>query len=571
MFEAIKLGRKVDKESFNAQQEALRTELLLVQRELRQTDIPVIILIAGVEGAGKGEVVNRLHEWLDARGLQSFAYWDETDEERQRPRYWRFWRSLPPRGEMAILFGGWYLAPLEHRVHNLCNDAELDGELNRIVDFERMLIQDGALVVKFWFHLAEADQDARLRELKRDDRSRWKMTPQKGKQKEHYAHFEYVAERMIRHTDRGTSPWYLIEAGDRRYRDLTMGKTLLQAIKQRLSEPPPIEPPHTAGQLELPDSPEARVTVLDHLDLAQKLAQDIYRSELTRLQQELNGLCWDAYNRRRSLVIVFEGADAGGKGGAIRRFTTAIDARLYRAIPIAAPTDEENAHHYLWRFWRHIPRAGYITIFDRSWYGRVLVERIEGFATEAEWRRAYDEINQFEEQLVESGVILCKFWLQVSDEEQLRRFKDREAVPYKQYKITAEDWRNRDKAPQYRIAVNDMVVYTSTESASWTLVEADDKPFARIKVLTTLRDALRDALKDGSFADPGGYLPCGKRPGNGSEAKGKTATGKPANGKGQKGSTGDDSPEPTPTPPDSNGGGQAAKAKPGKKKSRSKG
>jgi polyphosphate kinase 2 (PPK2 family) len=289
------------------------------------------------------------------------------------------------------------------------------------------------------------------------------------------------------------------------------------------------------------------------------------------LQQELNGLCWDAYNRRRSLVIVFEGADAGGKGGAIRRFTNAIDARLYRAIPIAAPTDEENAHHYLWRFWRHIPRAGYITIFDRSWYGRVLVERIEGFATEAEWRRAYDEINQFEEQLVESGVILCKFWLQVSDEEQLRRFKDREAVPYKQYKITAEDWRNRDKAPQYRIAVNDMVVYTSTESASWTLVEADDKPFARIKVLTTLRDALRDALKDGSFADPGGYLPCGKRPGNGSEAKGRTATGKPANGKGQKGATGDDSPEPTPTPPDSNGGGQAAKAKPGKKKSRSKG
>jgi polyphosphate:AMP phosphotransferase len=520
MFEAIKLGRRVDKETFNTQQEELRTQLLLVQRELRQTDIPVIILIAGVEGAGKGEVVNRLYEWLDARGLQSFAYWDETDEERLRPRYWRFWRSLPPRGEMAILFGGWYLAPLEHRIHNLCNDAELDGELNRIVDFERMLIQDGALVVKFWFHLSEPEQDARLKELKRDEHSQWRMLPQKGNQKEHYAHFEYVAERMIRHTDRGISPWYLIEAGDRRYRDLTMGKTLLRAIKERLSEPPPIEPPHTACQLALPDSPEAQVTVLDHLDLEQKLALDIYRSELIKLQQELNGLCWEAYKRRRSLVIVFEGADAGGKGGAIRRFTNAIDARLYRAIPIAAPTDEEKAHHYLWRFWRHIPRAGYISIFDRSWYGRVLVERIEGFATEAEWRRAYDEINQFEEQLVESGVVLCKFWLQVSDEEQLRRFKDREAVPYKKYKITAEDWRNRDKAPLYRIAVNDMVVYTSTESASWTLVEADDKPFARIKVLTTLRDAIRAALKDDSFADPGGYLPCGKP-----LAKDKTSNG----------------------------------------------
>ena len=572
MFEAIKLGRKVDKESFNAQQEELRTELLLVQRELRQTDIPVIILIAGVEGAGKGEVVNRLHEWLDARGLQSFAYWDETDEERQRPRYWRFWRSLPPRGEMAILFGGWYLAPLEHRVHNLCNDAELDGELNRIVDYERMLIQDGALIVKFWFHLSEAEQDSRLKELKRDDHSQWKMLPQKGKQKEHYAHFEYVAERMIRHTDRGSSPWYLIEAGDRRYRDLTMGKTLLHAIKQRLSEPPPIEPPHTAGQLELPANPEAQVTVLDHLDLEQKLALDIYRSELIKLQQELNGLCWEAYKRRRSLVIVFEGADAGGKGGAIRRFTNAIDARLYRAIPIAAPTDEEKAHHYLWRFWRHIPRAGYITIFDRSWYGRVLVERIEGFATDAEWRRAYDEINQFEEQLVESGVILCKFWLQVSDEEQLRRFKDREAVPYKQYKITAEDWRNRDKAPQYRIAVNDMVVYTSTESASWTLIEADDKPFARIKVLTTLRDAIRNALQDGSFADPGGYLPCGKRPGNGQQASSKEANNKPATGrqalgKGAKGPSSADSSAPA---PNGNGGEKAAKEKPEKKRTRGK-
>jgi polyphosphate kinase 2 (PPK2 family) len=232
---------------------------------------------------------------------------------------------------------------------------------------------------------------------------------------------------------------------------------------------------------------------------------------LAKLQSELNGLCWEAYKKRRSLVIVFEGADAGGKGGAIRRFTTAIDARLYRAIPIAAPTDEEKAHHYLWRFWRHIPRSGYISIFDRSWYGRVLVERVEGFATDAEWRRAYDEINQFEEQLVESGVVLVKFWLQVSDEEQLRRFKEREAVPYKKYKITAEDWRNRDKAPQYRTAINDMVVYTSTESASWTLVEGDDKPFARIKILTTLRDALRTALEDGSFMSNSGYVACGKR------------------------------------------------------------
>jgi AMP-polyphosphate phosphotransferase len=511
MFETTKVGRSLDKATFKTQQAALRTQLLQVQRELLQTDIPVIILISGVEGAGKGEVVNRLHEWLDTRGVRTFAFWDETDDERQRPRYWRFWNALPPRGTLSILFGGWYQAPIEHRFQGLCSDAELDAELNRIVDFERMLISDGALIVKFWFHLSEKDQKARLKTLSRDDRSRWKMLPKKGKFQEHYSEYEHVAERVIRHTDRGASPWYLIEAQDRRYRDLTVGKTLLHAIQVRLGQPPVAEPPATSSHLELPDAASAQITLLDQLDLSESLDRDTYKSELPVLQAELNELAWAAYKKKRSLVLVFEGVDAGGKGGAIRRFTSGIDARLYRAIPVAAPTDEEKAHHYLWRFWRHIPRAGYITIYDRSWYGRVLVERVEGFASDAEWRRAYAEINQFEEQLVESGTVLLKFWLQVSQEEQLHRFEDREKVPYKRYKITDEDWRNREKWSQYKAAVNEMVAYTSTEFAPWTLVEADDKPYARIKVLRTLRDQLKEALAhevDGAH----GYISCaGKR------------------------------------------------------------
>ncbi len=512
MFEATKVGRTVDKASFKLQQEALRTQLLEVQRELLQTDIPVIVLVSGVEGAGKGEVVNRLNEWLDTRGVRTFAFWDETEEERQRPRYWRFWNAVPARGKLAILFGGWYQAPLEQRFQGLCNDTELDAELNRIADFERMLINDGALVVKFWFHLSEQDQQARLKELSRDDRSRWKMLPKKGRFHEHYHRYERIAERVIRYTDCGISPWYLIEAEDRRYRDLTVGKTLLHAVKVRLSQPPAVEPPSTSSHLELPDVSSARITLLDQLDLSKSLDRQTYKSELRALQTQLNELAWEAYNKKRSLVLVFEGVDAGGKGGAIRRFTNAIDARLYRAIPIAAPTDEEKAHHYLWRFWRYIPRAGYITIYDRSWYGRVLVERVEGFATDVEWRRAYAEINQFEEQLVRSGTILLKFWLQVSQEEQLRRFKDREQVPYKRFKITDEDWRNREKWPEYKAAVNEMVVHTSTEYATWTLVEGDDKPYARIKVLRTLRDTLKTALTR-EIEDPGSRIPCaGKRP-----------------------------------------------------------
>lgn len=338
------------------------------------------------------------------------------------------------------------------------------------------------------------------------------MLPDKSKFSEQYAAFEQVAERIIRHTDQGSCPWYLIEAEDRRYRDLTVGKTLLHAIRSRLAEnsAAATPAPERVWTPELPNSPSAQITIIDQLDLSLALERETYQQEMKRLQSEINELAWSAYNKKRSTVLVFEGVDAAGKGGAIRRITTAVDARLYRTIPIAAPTDEEKAHHYLWRFWRHVPRAGFMTLYDRSWYGRILVERVEGFASHPEWRRAYAEINRFEEQLVESGIVMLKFWVQISDEEQLKRFKDREATPYKRYKITDEDWRNREKWPHYREAINEMIVRTSTRYAPWTLVEGNDKPFARVKVLKTVCDTLREALK--RTPEPiTGYLPCGEK------------------------------------------------------------
>ena len=239
-----------------------------------------------------------------------------------------------------------------------------------------------------------------------------------------------------------------------------------------------------------------QATVVSNLDLSLKLKKKEYWDKLEVAQGRLNQLFRKARDKGLSVVTVFEGSDAAGKGGAIRRMTQALEARNYQVIPIAAPTDEERGHHYLWRFWRHIPRAGRFTVFDRSWYGRVLVERVEGFAAEAEWMRSYGEITDFEEQLDESGIVVVKFWLQISDVEQLTRFKAREDTPYKRHKLTDEDWRNREKSNEYELAVNEMVERTSTRFAPWTLIEANDKRYARIKVIETVCDRLDQALSD---------------------------------------------------------------------------
>ncbi len=501
MFATAKIGRSLSKQAYKAEVENLRTELLEAQIALRERDIPVYLIIAGMEGTGKGEVVNTLDEWLDARGVHVHAFWDASDEEKNRPRAWRFWRAMPRRGEISVFFGGWYLHPIEQRFSGDWDDVDLDQSMRSIRELERMLIKDGALIVKCWYHFSENDQRRRLKALARSDRSRWKMLPKKSKFSEQYQRFEQVADRVVRATDIGRAPWHIIEATDHRYRDMMTGKILLQEITEALAKAQQDDPqaddvPSIANGELLPDDPEARVTLIDRIDLSQTIERDTYRERLTTLQQELNELSWQAYNQNVSTVLVFEGVDAAGKGGAIRRVTQAVDSRLREVIPIAAPSDEERAHHYLWRFWRHIPRAGRMVIFDRSWYGRVLVERVEGFTSHSNWARAYLEINDFEEQLTRAGIVVQKFWLQISKEEQLARFKAREDTPYKRYKITDEDWRNREKWDEYRDAVNEMLTRTSALNAPWNLIAGNDKRFARIQVLEIVTQALRNALKD---------------------------------------------------------------------------
>lgn len=485
MFEAAELGHTLAKEKYDAELPKLRASLLQAHFDLRDRPFPVIVIVSGADGAGKGELVQRLNEWLDPRGVSTHAFWTESDEERERPPYWRFWRAMPGRGRIGIFFGSWYSAPIVDRVMGGMKRGAFDTALDRIVAFEKMLADDGVLIVKLWLHLPKKEQKKRLRKLEQEGR----LAPDDWEHFKLYKEFTRVSERALRHTDTAAAPWLVLEATDRRYRELTAGAVLLKVLRQRLDEPAKLTPkPAKKAPREKTDS------ILDHLDLTPRLSEAEYGKALEVQQTKLSKLAWAAHEKKRSMVLLFEGWDAAGKGSAIRRVTQAIDPRLYRVVGIAAPTDEERAQHYLWRFWRHLPRAGFATIFDRSWYGRVLVERVEGFAPVADWSRAYHEINEFEEQLIDHGVVLGKFWLHLSPQEQLRRFKERQTVAYKQYKITDEDWRNRAKWDDYKVAVDDMIAKCSTGVAPWTLVAGNDKKFARVQILKTVVKRLEAAL-----------------------------------------------------------------------------
>jgi polyphosphate:AMP phosphotransferase len=499
MFEAAELGCKVTRKAFDAAAPALRMELLDLQFRLRSADFPVIVVLAGVDGAGKNETVNLLNEWMDPRWIVTCAYGEPSDEERERPEFWRYWRDLPPKGRFGLFLSSWYHNPLIDRALGWTDAATFEKRLERIVHFERTLADGGAVILKFWMHLSKKSQKARLKTLERDPLTAWQVRPSDWTHWRRYDKFRTAAERLIIHTNRGYAPWSIIDGEDPRYRSLAVLTAVRDAVARRLEERAATEqvvvamnrdatPPATAPALA--DQP----TILSSLDMTLSLEPAAYSRHLQEQRARLALLHRKAVARGLSTVLVFEGWDAAGKGGTIRRLTAALNARDVKTIPIAAPGEEERAQHYLWRFWRHLSRAGRVTIFDRSWYGRVLVERVEGFCREEEWRRAYGEINEYEEQLAVHGIVLAKFWLHITKEEQLERFKQRETIDYKRWKLTDEDWRNRDKWPLYEQAVNDMVEQTSTHHAPWTLVEANDKAYARVKVLRTVCDALETAL-----------------------------------------------------------------------------
>ena len=493
MFESANLSHKVSKLVYRREEPKLRAALLNAQYNLFENGrFPVLILIAGVEGAGKGETVNLLNEWMDPRHIHAHAFPAPSDEERERPAMWRFWRALPPKGKIGVFFGAWHSLPIVGRVQGVIGEGEFSRHIAEILHFEKMLSDEGVLLLKFWFHLSKEQQKKRLKALEKDPRTRWRVTDIEWKYFKIYNKFVKVCEPFLRKTSTGEAPWIVVAGADPRYRALTVGRHLLAAMRERLDEKPVRRLPDKTPPL-LPAADN--LNVLRALKLDQPLTKADYEKQLEKWQGRLNVLSRHPRFKNISVVMVFEGNDAAGKGGAIRRLTGALDARSYDSVPVAAPTEEERAQPYLWRFWRHIPRHGRITIFDRSWYGRVLVERVEGFCSEGDWMRAYTEINDFEQQLTRQNIVVVKYWLAISKDEQLRRFKAREKVAFKLFKITADDWRNRKKWNDYEQAVCDMVDRTSTSIAPWTLVEANNKYYARLKVLKTLCQAVESALE----------------------------------------------------------------------------
>ena len=492
MFESAEIGHAIDKETYDAEVPALREALLEAQFELRQkANFPVIVLINGIEGAGKGETVKLLNEWMDPRMIDVLTFDQQTDEELARPPAWRYWRALPPKGRMGVFFGNWYSQMLQGRVHGVFKDAVLDQAITGAERLEQMLCDEGALIIKFWFHLSKKQMKARLKALKDDPLHSWRISPLDWQQSETYDRFVRFGERVLRRTSRDYAPWHVVEGVDPYYRSLAVGRILLESLQAALANNP--KGKHHGNVAPLGRSIDQR-SLIGALDMTLRLDKQDYQEQLVTEQARLAGLLRHKHMRRHALVAVFEGNDAAGKGGAIRRVAAALDPRQYRIVPIAAPSEDERAQPYLWRFWRQIPARGKFTIFDRSWYGRVLVERVEGFCTPADWMRAYSEINDFEEQLVNAGVVVVKFWLAIDQQTQLERFEEREQIPFKRYKITEDDWRNREKWDLYTEAVGDMVDRTSSEIAPWTLVEANDKRWARVKVLRTINEALEAAF-----------------------------------------------------------------------------
>lgn len=503
MLEKVDLTKKLGKEQYKDMIDNLRDRLGALQRRARDMKIPVTIVFEGWDAAGKGTIVGEMIQSLDPRGFNVFTTHEPKEEELMHPYMWRFWTRIPHDGRIVIFDRSWYTQLAKSMIGKSAAPANFHGVFDDVVSFERQLADSGMLIIKFFLHISKEEQKKRMEKLQADKENSWRVTKEDWKNHHYYDKLRIVVEEMLRQTDTEFALWTIVEAHDKRFAVAKVMNTVINAMEAHLAK--------TAGTCQVPGKPgdgqEAPLSgrqehtlkkftssILSDIDLTKDMEQEEYKHKLKKHQEKIRELCYACYSNRIPVIVVFEGWDAAGKGGCIRRLTQNMDHRGYTVIPVSAPTAEEKEYHYLWRFWKHVPKAGHIAVFDRSWYGRVLVERVEGFCREEDWRRAYKEINEMEEQWCNFGVVLVKFWLQIDKTEQKKRFEERMSDPERQWKLTGEDWRNREKWDSYENAVDEMFFRTSTVYAPWTVVEANSKYFARIKVLETVNQAIETKL-----------------------------------------------------------------------------
>lgn len=506
MLEKVDLKKKLDKEDYKKVISELRTYVGALQRQAKALNIPVVVVFEGWKAAGKGTLINELLQSLDPRGFQVFPIHEPNDEESVRPYFWRFWTKIPAKGRIAIFDRSWYRRVLVEKIKNKVTPQELHHAYHEIPSFERQLVDSGTVIIKLFLHISRQEQKDRLEKLAANQATAWRVTEEDWLHHRDYDQYLAAVEEMIEKTDSDFAPWLIVEATDRRFAVVKILTAMAQALETKIAALSRVESisgkSDGAGDTAVSlvtaanfiDIKSLKSSLLSEIDLTVTVSDAEYQDKLKKYQERIREIEYIIYKKKIPVLIVLEGWDAAGKGGAISRLTQNMDPRGYTVIPVAAPNDEEKSRHYLWRFWRAMPKQGHIAIFDRSWYGRVLVERVEGYCSEQEWRQAYREINEMEEQWVHYDAAIAKLWLHLDKDEQKRRFEERLANVDKQWKITGEDWRNREKWAQYEEAIDEMFFRTSTTYAPWTIVEANSKPYARLKVLKTVIEAVEHCL-----------------------------------------------------------------------------
>lgn len=490
MLKNVIFPERPGEEELKARLKAAREKLAGQQTLIKEHKLPVLVLVEGWGTAGKGSVIGQMIRNIDPRFFKVAPMDQPTEEEKRKPFLCRYFTKIPEAGKFMFLDSGWMEEVTRNRVHGEMDQKTYEQRIDSIRRFERQLTDNGYLVMKFFCHISEKEQKKRIEDLVEEIDTRWRVSENDKWQNKHYEKCLEVFDRYMEDTNNPSAPWYVIDAKSKKWAELQALDILTQGIEIALQNQ------SLAVPLLQNVFPLEKVPKLSEIPLENKsLSDEEYKEELARLQNHLKELHNRLYRKKVPVVIVYEGWDAAGKGGNIKRITEALDPRGFEVQPIASPEPHEKARHYLWRFWMRLPKTGHIAIFDRSWYGRVMVERLEGFCSENDWKRAYNEMNEFEKELHDWGAVIIKFWVQIDKDTQLARFTDRQNTPEKQWKITDEDWRNREKWDEYEVVVNEMIQKTSTTFAPWHILESVDKKYARIKALKIVIEELEKVLK----------------------------------------------------------------------------